>query len=154
MGTRGFEFGVRSSEFELRCALRRECVPTITRFEDIDAWQKARELARLVYQGSTHGDFSRDFALRDQMRRAAVSVLSNIAEGFGRGGNLEFRHFLSVAKGSVVELKAQLYVALDVGFLTQQQFEEVYSLATDAEQLIGGFIRYLAAAPVKGPKFK
>ena len=86
---------------------------TFHRFEDIDAWQKARELTRAVYAASRSGSFSKDFALRDQIRRASISVMSNIAEGFERGGNKEFRQFLSTAKGSAGEVRAQRYVALD-----------------------------------------
>ena len=89
----------------------------IERFEDIDAWKKAKELSKAIYEITSKGDFSRDFGLRDQIRRAAVSVVSNIAEGFERGGNKEFRQFLSSAKGSAGEVKAQLHVAFDVKYL-------------------------------------
>ena len=80
---------------------------TIKRFEDIEAWKKARELTREVYRHSKVGPFSKDFGLRDQIRRAAVSVMSNIAEGFERGGNKEFMQFLAIAKGSVGEIESQ-----------------------------------------------
>ncbi|MFQ5917536.1 MAG: four helix bundle protein [Candidatus Binatia bacterium] len=116
---------------------------TIDRFEDIDAWKKAREMARLIYGVTVTGQFARDFGLRDQIRRASVSVMSNIAEGFERGGDKEFRQFLTYAKGSVGEVKAQFYVALDAGYLTQEQFERLYFLATETGKLIGGLIRYL-----------
>ncbi len=116
---------------------------TINRFEDIDAWKKAREMARLIYRVTTTGQFARDFGLRDQIRRASVSVMSNIAEGFERGGDKEFRQFLAYAKGSAGEFKAQLYVALDAGYLPQEQFERLYVLATETGKLIGGLIRYL-----------
>jgi four helix bundle protein len=109
----------------------------ITRFEDLDAWQRGRELSRLVYRLSAQGEFARDFALRDQMRRAAVSVLSNIAEGFERDGDKEFRQFLSQAKGSVGEIKAQSYVALDAGFISQQQFREMHELTVRTGSLMG-----------------
>lgn len=115
----------------------------IERFEDIDAWKKARELAKAIYVLSAEGAFSRDFGLRDQIRRAAVSVMSNIAEGFERGGDVEFRRFLTIAKGSAGEVKAQLYVALDAGLINQAQFDELYRLATETGNLIGGFMRYL-----------
>ena len=88
---------------------------TIQRFEEIEAWQVARELTRSVYECSKSGSFAKDFALRDQIRRAAISVMSNIAEGFERGGNAEFIQFLSIAKGSAAEVETQLYVALDQG---------------------------------------
>lgn len=115
----------------------------IERFEDIEAWQKARELTKAVYAVSNEGPFSHDFGLRDQIRRAAVSVMSNIAEGFERGGDAEFRRFLAIAKGSDGEVKAQLYIALDAKLIDQGQFESLYKLATEAGNLVGGFMRYL-----------
>lgn len=116
----------------------------IERFEDIQAWQKARELARAIYAISDVGSFSRDFGLRDQIRRAAVSIMANIAEGFERGGDAEFRRFLAIAKGSTGEVKAQLYVALDAGLIERTQFDHLYELATETGNLIGGLMRYLA----------
>ncbi len=126
----------------------------ITRFEDIEAWRKARQLARLVYEVSSDSCFSKDFGLRDQIRRSAISVLSNIAEGFERDGDREFKHFLSIAKGSVGELRAQLYVALDVQLITRPKFDELYSLATETAQLTAGFIRYLSNSDLRGKKFR
>ncbi len=99
---------------------------TIERFEDIEAWQNARKLVITIYQASIDGAFSKDFAFRDQIRRAAVSIMSNIAEGFGRSGNREFIQFLSVAKGSVSEVQSQLYIALDVGYIDRKQFDGEY----------------------------
>jgi len=115
----------------------------IEKFEDIEAWQKARELTREIYRVTNQGAFAKDFGLRDQIQRAAVSVMSNIAEGFERGGNREFIQFLYIAKGSAAEVQAQLYVALDAQYLTREQFRRLYDLASDAGHLIGGFIRYL-----------
>ena len=115
----------------------------IEKFEDIEAWQKARELSKAVYAVTGAGAFARDFGLRDQIRRAAVSVMSNIAEGFDRGGNREMIQFLFIAKGSVAEVQAQLYVALDAGYLNQEHFRQLYDLAGDTGRLLGGFIRYL-----------
>ncbi|MBN1847559.1 MAG: four helix bundle protein [Deltaproteobacteria bacterium] len=86
------------------------------RFEDIEAWQKARELTREIYAVTVNGPFSKDFGLRGQIRRAAVSAMSNIAEGFGRCGNKGFSQFLSRARGSIAEVQTQLYVALDAGY--------------------------------------
>src|SRR6266702_128916 len=94
----------------------------LERFQDVDAWKVARELTKSVYQVTAAGEFARDFGLRDQIRRAAVSVMSNIAEGFERGGNREFRQFLAQAKGSVGEVRSQLYAALDTGLLSDSQF--------------------------------
>jgi four helix bundle protein len=86
---------------------------TFRSFEDIEAWQKARSLTSRIYSESNSGKFQRDFGLRDQIRRASVAVMSNIAEGFERAGNKEFLQFLSIAKGSAGEVKSQLFVALD-----------------------------------------
>ena len=126
----------------------------INRFEDIEAWRKGRELARQIYQITSYESFSRDFGLRDQIRRAAVSILSNIAEGFERGGDREFRQFLSLAKGSTGELRAQLYVALDAGFVSQEQFEHLHALAVETGRLIAGFMRYLADSDLRGSKYR
>lgn len=125
----------------------------IERFEDIEGWQKARELTREIYRTTNQREFAKDFGLRDQIRRASVSIMSNIAEGFGRGGNREFIQFLSMAKGSVSEVQAQLYVAVDAGYLTKDQFQQLYSLSQSTGNLIGGFIRYLTKSADKGVKF-
>ncbi len=126
---------------------------TIQRFEDIEAWQKARALTQTIYQMTSHGAFARDFALRDQIRRASVSSMSNIAEGFEREGNKEFIQFLTQSKGSTGEVKSQLYVALDAHFITDPEFQRAYDLANEAGRLIGGFIRYLQTSALRGRKF-
>ena len=126
----------------------------ITRFEDIDAWQEARKLSAEVYALTRKQEFSRDYGLKDQIRRAAVSVLSNIAEGFDRGGNREFIQFLYIAKGSAAEVQAQLYVALDAGYLGEEEFSRIYNQAGVTAKLIGGFIRYLAGSEHQGRKYK
>ena len=127
---------------------------TIERFEDIEAWKKARELTRIIYTITAKGDFAKDYGLRDQIRRASVSVMSNIAEGFERGGNKEFRQFLSMAKGSAAEVRSQLYVAFDSGYLEESDFRTLYELAEETGRLIGGFMRYLESSNHKGMKFK
>jgi four helix bundle protein len=116
---------------------------TIERFEDVMGWQKGRELCRMVYRLTGDGAFSRDFGLRDQIRRAAVSVISNIAEGYESQNNKTFVRFLYIAKGSAGEVRAQAYVALDQGYITQAQFDELAALASETGRLIGGFIAYL-----------
>src|SRR2546421_11053931 len=126
----------------------------IEQFEDIDAWKKARELAQAIYEVTSVAEFVRDFGLRDQIRRAAVSVMSNIAEGFERDGDKEFRQFLALAKGSAGEVRAQLYVALDVGFLDQYEFERLHKMVLDTARLISGFMRYLNESNYKGSKYK
>jgi four helix bundle protein len=110
----------------------------IQRFEELIAWQKARVLTREVYRVTRVGEFERDFGLRDQVRRASVSVMANIAEGFERHRLGEFRQFLSVAKASCGELRSHLYVALDVGYLEQEQFDHLDELATEVVRVITG----------------
>lgn len=126
----------------------------IEKFEDIKSWKQARELVRIVYFTTNSGAFCKDFGLKDQIKRAAVSIMSNIAEGFDREGNREFVHFLYIAKGSAAEVQAQLYVALDAEYINKEQFEEMYNLASEVGRLIGGFIRYLSNSDLKGRKFK
>src|SRR5882762_11389104 len=103
----------------------------IDRFEDFIAWQKARKLTADIYRVTSEGNFARDFGLKDQIRRAAVSNMSNLAEGFERGRAAEFHQFLSIAKGSCAELRTQLYVALDVGYLSLPVFEGLMTRATE-----------------------
>ena len=110
----------------------------IERFEDFIAWQRARELTREVYKATSFGNFARDFGLKDQIRRAAVSIMSNIAEGFERGRASEFHQFLSIAKGSCAELRSQLYVALDANYLTPERFERLMAEAAETGQIVGG----------------
>lgn len=126
----------------------------IDTFEDIEGWQLARELTAMVYHESATGEFAKDFALKDQIRRASVSVMSNIAEGFGRGGNAEMIQFLTIARGSVAEVQAQLYVALDNNYLSKEAFEQLYQKSDDCARRIGGFIRYLKQSNLRGPKYK
>src|SRR2546426_10752288 len=110
----------------------------IERFEDFIAWQKARKLTSDIYKVTNQGKFARHFGLRDQIRRAAVSSMSNLAEGFERGRPAEFHQFLSVAKGSCAELRTQLYVALDVGYLSLPTFEALMAKAIEVGQILGG----------------
>ncbi|HSP61833.1 MAG TPA: four helix bundle protein [Pyrinomonadaceae bacterium] len=110
----------------------------IERFEDFIAWQKARKLTGDIYKVTSLGKFARDFGLKDQIRRAAVSIMSNIAEGFERGRATEFHQFLSIAKGSCAELRSQLYVAFDAEYLLPEQFRQLMSAATETGLIIGG----------------
>jgi four helix bundle protein len=116
----------------------------IQRFEDIQAWQKARVLTRTIY-AVTNGKtkFGSDYGLKDQIRRAAVSIMSNIAEGFARRTDKDFGRFLYIALGSAAEVQSQLYVALDQGYLTDQEFKDLYEAASEAARLTTGFIQYL-----------
>jgi len=129
-------------------------MPTFTRFEDIEAWQTGRELRRLVYSYTRKPAFAADRDLVGQIRAAAQSVTSNIAEGFDRGGNREFCQFLSISKGSVVEVKDQLYTAIDENYLNQSEFDAGYAFAETTTRQIGGLIRYLQQSDIRGPKFK
>jgi four helix bundle protein len=126
----------------------------IERFEDLTSWQKARELNRLVYRISKNAAFAKDFGLRDQIRRASISVMSNIAEGFERGGDKEFVQFLSNAKGSCGEVRAQLYAALDESYLTQEEFDELIELCVEVSRMISGMMTYLRRSELRGNKFK
>lgn len=125
----------------------------IRRFEDIVAWQKARELNREVYRITRGEQFARDYALRDQIRRASISVMSNIAEGYERDGNAEFRQFLYVAKGSAGEVRAPLYAALDAEYIDDTTFQRLTALACDVTRLIAGFVQYLDRSDLTGRKY-
>lgn len=110
----------------------------ITSFLDLIAWQKARLLTAKIYRVTSQGSFARDYGLKDQIRRAAVSVMSNIAEGFERGRPSEFHQFLSIAKGSCAELRSQLFVALDAGYLNQSDLHALLDTAVEVARIIGG----------------
>jgi len=128
-------------------------MPTFRNFTEIDAWQKARALTNAVYALSKNPSFSKDFGLRDQMRRASISIMANIAEGFGRSGSAEFQQYLAIAKGSTCEVISHLYVALDQGYINQQEFAQINRLAEETVNLIGGLMRYIARSNLKGAKF-
>jgi four helix bundle protein len=110
----------------------------IEKFEDLIVWQKARELTQYIYRITKQEEFSKDFGLRDQLRRAPVSIISNIAEGIERGGRSEFHHFLVIAKGSCAELRSQLYASLDADYIDKVVFKDLYSLSVETSRLIGG----------------
>jgi len=127
---------------------------TFQKFEDIEAWQRARKLTREIYTVSNENPFSKDFGLRDQIRKASVSIMSNIAEGFERDGTKEFIQFLSIAKGSSGELRSQLYVALDQGYLKEEMFDRLLVTALETSRMISGLISYLRKSKMKGTKYK
>ena len=110
----------------------------IQRFEDLIAWQKARELTRAIYEVSRHGAFAKDYGLSGQIQRAAVSIMSNLAEGFERGGRGEFHQFLSTAKASCAEVRSQLYVALDVGYLDKPAFDRLMQKVIEVGRIVRG----------------
>ncbi len=120
---------------------------TIKHFEDIEAWQTARMLTQAVYSETKSGAFARDFGLKDQMRRAAVSIMSNVAEGFESRTNALFIDYLGRAKGSAGELRAQMYVALDAGYLPDSRFRELCELAGKCSRQLSKLMAYLRSLP-------
>jgi four helix bundle protein len=116
---------------------------TAKSFEELEVWKRGRTLASELYGRSSQGHFARDFGLRDQIRRAAISIVSNIAEGFERGGNKEFIHFLYIAKGSAAELRSQLYVCLDLHYIDQREFEIFSEQLLSLSRQLNSLIRYL-----------
>jgi four helix bundle protein len=126
----------------------------IKKFEEVESWKKARKLTNEIYTHTSTGEFARDFGLKDQMRRASVSILSNIAEGFERGGDKEFLQFLAIAKGSCGEVRAQLYVALDQRYLAVPEFEALSQMATEVGQLLSGFMKYLKESALRGSRYR
>ncbi len=126
----------------------------IEKIEDIIVWQKAKSLTIDIYKASNHGSFAKDFGLRDQIRRAAVSIPSNIAEGFGRGGNREFLQFLSISKGSLFELKTQLIIANEIGYLDDEIYSRISNEIDEVGKMLTSFMNYLSNSDIKGIKYK
>ena len=116
----------------------------VERFEDLIAWQKARLLTKDVYLTTMNPRFERDFALCGQIRKSAISVPSNIAEGFERGGRREFHQFLSIAKGSCAELRTQIYIALDIGYIDEQTANKLLAAAAEVGKIVGGLRKAVA----------
>lgn len=117
----------------------------ILRFEDLEVWQRARELTKSVYQLTARSEFSKDYGLRDQMRRASVSIMANIAEGFSRRGDKEFGQYLFIAKGSASELQSHAYVALDRGYVDRADFEGLYENLDHIARMLSKLIKHLSA---------
>jgi len=129
-------------------------MPSAKRFEDLEVWQRARDLTRLVYRETSKTRFGNDFALRDQMRRAAVSVMSNLAEGFEREGSREFSQFVALAKGSCGEIRSQAYVAVDQNYFSEETFQEISESAKRLSRMLSSLLRYLKRSPIEGSKYK
>jgi four helix bundle protein len=125
----------------------------VTRFEDLIVWQKARSIAVSVYSITDNGQFASDYILKNQMRRASISISSNIAEGFERNGNKEFVQFLSIAKSSAGELRSQLYLALDLQFIKEREFNALLNDVVEISKMISGLLEYLKNNELKGSKF-
>ncbi|NOQ28079.1 MAG: four helix bundle protein [Bacteroidales bacterium] len=124
-----------------------------TKFEEIEAWKKARELCVLIYKITLKDKFSKDFSLKDQIKRSSGSVMDNIAEGFERGEKKEFIQFLYISKSSSAETKSQLYRALDYEYINKEEFEICYEKCNECAKIIAGLINYLKSSEIKGPKY-
>jgi four helix bundle protein len=111
----------------------------IERLEDLQVWRKAKDLGREIYSITSKGAFSKDYPLRDQIRRAVISISSNIAEGFGRYNPGEFRNFLSIASGSTTEVKSQIYLAMEIGYLTEAEADRLIQMCDEITRMIAGF---------------
>ena len=123
-------------------------------FEDLHVWQRARELVNLVYRITRNRTFSEDKGLVDQIRRASVSILSNISEGFERGSNTEFIQFLYIAKASCGEVRCQIIVAFDQSYINKEQLREIKELTLKVSGMIGNLVAYLKKSNLRGAKFK
>lgn len=122
---------------------------TFSKFEEIVAWQKSRLIVNKVYEITKLELFAKDFALKDQIIRASISIMLNIAEGFGRQTNKGFRHFLFYSNGSVAELQSALYIAFDRKYISKELFDEIYNLCTDVSKMLSGLIKYLKTDKLK-----
>lgn len=127
---------------------------TVQQFEDLEAWKIARDLTKSIYCLTRNDRFSRDFGLKDQICRASVSIMSNVAEGFERDGDKEFANFLSIAKGSAGETRSLLYVALDQEYISEAEFNLISARAIENSRVISGLSNYLRQSDLKGRKFR
>lgn len=127
---------------------------TVERFEDLEIWQKAREICQLVFNMNEHTDLKKDFKLYNQINGASGSIMDNIAEGFERNGNKEFGQFLSVSKASCGETRSQLYRVLDRKYISQHEFEELYNKLITLSKKISSFMNYLQKSEIRGTKFR
>jgi four helix bundle protein len=127
---------------------------TINRFEDLDIWKKARELNKEVIRICKYPNLSRDFEMVKHLKKTSGSIMDNIAEGFERGGKIEFRQFISISKGSSGEIKSQFYRCLDSDYIENNEFDSLYNHAEDIGKMAKGLINYLNNSEIKGIKFK
>ncbi len=132
---------------------RKRSMATIHRIEDLNAWKKARELSIAVFEETKLKPFAGDYDLVRQIRRASGSAMDNIAEGFGRGGRGEFLQFLGIAKGSVTEVKSQLYRTKDYGYMAGERFEKLYEQADQTAKIINGLLTYIKNSDMKGRRY-
>lgn len=129
-------------------------MPVVKRFEDLDVWIAAKDASVMIYKITENESLRKDFGLKDQIRRASISIISNIAEGFERNGNKEFIQFLSIAKGSAGEVRAQLYIIKELEFINEKEFTLLNEKVTQVSKMLSGFINYLKQSELKGAKFK
>jgi four helix bundle protein len=125
----------------------------VKRFEDLFAWQKARLICQHINSYTRRPDFFKDFKFRDQIRSSSGSVMDNIAEGFGRKGNLEFKNFLTIANGSLMETKSQLLRAFDQGYITEVELNETVELVEETGRIIHALVTYLSKSNYRGIKY-
>lgn len=126
---------------------------TAKKFEELEVWIKAKDVSVTIYKITNDGEFKKDFGLRDQIRRASVSVVSNIAEGFERNGTKEFAQFLSLAKGSAGEIRAQLYIAKELNYINEVDFNLLIGKVTEVSKMLSGLMGYLKQTELKGTKY-
>lgn len=119
--------------------------------EDIEAWREAKAIAVTIYKLTSTGPWARDYGLRDQIRRACVSIACNIAEGFARETQTEFCRFLAIARGSAAEAKTQMYIALEIGYVDKQSFDAIYAQLDKVCRMITGLMQYLKARASSKP---
>jgi four helix bundle protein len=115
------------------------------KFEEIQAWQKAYDITLLIYKITAEENFAKDFGLKDQIRRACVSIMANIAEGHGRRTNVEFANFLNIARGSAAEVQSHLYIAHGLNYINQNDFDELYQTLTEISRMTLSLAQYLRA---------
>ncbi|MET3730842.1 four helix bundle protein [Moheibacter stercoris] len=127
---------------------------TIEKFEDLEIWMEARKISAKIHELSIETELKNDFGLRNQIKNSSGSIMDNIAEGFERGGNLEFRQFLSIAKGSAGETRSQLYRLFDSNYIEEKEFEDLKVRLENLSGKIQNFIKYLNKKDFKGDKFK
>ncbi len=144
----GFKFQVSSFRFQVSGYMK------VNNFEDLTTWQAARSMSKVIYQITNNKEFSQDIRFRSQIRAAAGSIMDNIAEGFERDGNKEFIQFLYVAKGSCGEVRSQIHRAADIGYITNDQYQDILQQTRSLCSAISSFISYLRNTDISGQKYK
>lgn len=127
---------------------------SLLKFEEIKAWQKARSFCNEIFVICNETNLSKDYKLKEQINGSSGSIMDNIAEGFGRGGNREFIHFMEISHGSACESQSQLFRIVDRKYISEAKFQELYELLEEVKKMIRALIKYLSTSPMKGPRFK